>query len=527
MLTRDQIQHNANRHRFLKGNSRQTGVFLGPAFFRAIVLWFSLGAGCIFGGWPELGLTICSIGVMVFFVRWLVTRGHLAVGLLLTAFLLGYLFSWCVGFLGYCYVLPWLGFNADLLGRHFVVTATLVLLAVCGTCLGGWAALHLVRPLRNQIIFRAFPVQQLRPQLIVLGVVFLAYQILYFSILGFNTRWELGNSLTVGSDAYWVAGFRSPMLAFYALLGVNLKRPLWSVWNLGMGGIMLACSGLNSLSGGRESALEPFVACAIGALFSSIGWRSLAKLLVWALPVCVAIMLVLGMVRESSAFAGGSVADKLAAIVQVSSQGSSQSAADQDPYYLFFSRVFEPSAQVVIDEDTDTDMRLGWINFNRLSLLFVPQFLYPSKVPVQDSWERLVKFHGFAFSEYTSSPLTFLADSYERFGIPGVIGFHIAAGMILVLVGRLVLMVKWQLLGVLLLVCFAKGALRLYVTAVLEFVSVVFYGFLRDAVVITVLFAVGWYLQGGRPAKARSVQPIKAKSLGSRNAGSPEVLSKL
>lgn len=511
MMTQDQIHHNANRHQLLKGKSRQTGVFLGPAFIKAFALVLVLGVGCIAGGWPELGLTIGSIGVMTFFVRWLVTRGHFVVGLLLIAFLLGYLLSWCVGFIGYCYVLPWRGFSADILGEHFVLTAILVLLAVCGTCLGGWAALHLVRPVRNNLLFRGFPQEQLRPQLVVFGAIFLTYQVLYFSIIGFNARWDIGNILPVGSNFYWVAGFRSPMLAFYVLLGVSLKRPLLSNWNMVAGGITVACCGLYGLTGGRGAAFDPIVVCAVGALFSPVGWRALARLCVLAAPLFIAMTLVIGWVRASPAFASGSVTDKIIAIGQVLHEGSGGSSAYQDPYYLFFTRVFELSAQAVIDDDSDDNTRLGWINFNRLPFLFVPQFLYPAKIPVPDGWERLVKFHGYEDSTFTSSPLTLLADAYERFGVTGVIGFHFAAGMILVLVGRLVLVVRWQLVGVLLLVCFARAALSLYAAAVLDFINAIFYGFLRDTVVITCLFAVGWYMQRGQPtAKVRSVSPSSA-----------------
>jgi hypothetical protein len=501
MLTQAQIQHAANRRRLLKAKSGQAGGFFGFSFTKAVVLLLVLGAGCIVGGLPELGLSVCSIGVMALFVRWLVRRGHLAVGLLLVAFLLSYLLTWCVGFLGYVYVLPWRGFGADVLGQHFVVTAILVFLAVCGTCLGGWAALHLVSPVRNNLLFRGFPREQLRSHLLVFGAVFLTYQILWFRIYGLNARWDIGSVVTVGSNAYWVAGFRSPMVAFFALLGLSLKRPWRSVSNLWVGIILLPFVVLNLLGGGRGYVVEAVVLCAMGALFSSIGWRALARLCVLTLPILVASMLVIGWARDSSAFAGGSVTGKIAAISQVVREGSADTSAYEDPYYLFFSRLFEPSGQVVIDDDTDDNTRLGWINFDRLPFLFVPQFLHPAKLPLTDGNERLVNFHGYQYSTFTASPLTFLADAYERFGIPGVIGFHFAAGMILVLVGRLVLMARWQLLGVLLLVSFAEGATGLNGCSVLEFVSAVFYGFLRNTVVITCIFAVGHYLQGGRPAK--------------------------
>jgi hypothetical protein len=148
---------------------------------------------------------------------------------------------------------------------------------------------------------------------------------------------------------------------------------------------------------------------------------------------------------------------------------------------------------------------LGWLDFGRIPFVFVPQFVYPAKLPLSDGMERLVRFHGYQDNDYSGSPLTILADAYERFGATGVVGFHFAVGMILVLVGRLALSVRWQLLGVILLVCFAKAALRLYSASVLQFVSATCYGFLRDALVISSLFAIGWYGQQflGAPARLR------------------------
>ena len=516
-----------NRRRLLQGKSRQAGVSFGPALIKAVVLVFVLGAGCALGGLPELGLTTCSIGVMALFVGWLMKRGHLAVGLLVIAFLLGYLLCWCVGFLGCRYVLPWRGFSADIIGQHFVVTAILVLLAVCCTCLGGLAAVHMVRPARNSRLFLGFPREQLRPQLMVFGVIFIAYQILYFSIMGFNARWDFGNHLMLGSNAYWVSGFAIPLQMFYGLLGLGLKRPLRSASNYLVGGFLLASIGLFSLTGGRGSAFGPFLLFTAGALFSPLGLRALARLLMLAMPLFIALFILIGWVRESQAFAGGSVTDKFTAIGQVFRVGSSDISAYQDPYYLIFTRLFEPSAQIVIDDNTDSDIHWGWANFDRVMWVFVPQFAYPAKLPLTDTAERLISFHGIYFDDFTANPLTFLADAYERFGIIGVIGFHFAAGMILVLVGRLVLAAKLQLLGVLLLVDFWKATLLIYESSALEFINAVFYGFLRDTVVITIIFAVGWYMLGSRPAKIRPVSRATPKPLGPRTFNSQKALSKL
>jgi hypothetical protein len=455
------------------------------------LMLFVLGACSTAAGWPELGLSICSIGVMSLFVNWVVKRGHLIVNFLSIAFLVGYFLSWCVGFLGCRYVLPWRGLGSDLVGRHPVVTAILVLLAVSGTCLGGWTANHLVRPVRNYKLFRGFTVQQMQPQLLVLGTVFLIQQILIFKVMGLNGRWEIGNLNPVGSSAYWLGGIQPSMLSFYVLLGCSLKRSFWSPWNCWVGGIVLACAGLNILTGGRGMVLEIFVLSGIGALFSQIGWRALATLFVLGLPMFIIIIIVIGWSRSMGEFAGGTITDKISTIEKVITKGPEDNSDYGDPYYQLFSRLFEPSAQVVIDDVADNNTHLGWLNFDRLPFLFVPKFVYPSKVQVQDGWERLIKFHGYQDNDFSAAPLTLLADSYERFGITGVIGFHFAAGMLLVLVARLVLVVRWRLLGVIFLGCFTLDALGLYVASVLEFISAISYEFCRDALVITCIFVIG------------------------------------
>ncbi len=163
MLDRDKTNLNAKRHRLRGAESNSTAAFQGFSFIKPIVLIFVAAFGCIGGGWFELGLTIGSIGVIAIFIGWLIRSKTFVEGLLLTTFLIGYLVSWCIGFLGYRYVLPWRGFDEDILGEHFVLTAIIVLLAVGGTCLGGLVALRLGKARHDRLLFRGFPGQNLLP----------------------------------------------------------------------------------------------------------------------------------------------------------------------------------------------------------------------------------------------------------------------------------------------------------------------------------------------------------------------------
>ena len=224
-----------------------------------------------------------------------------------------------------------------------------------------------------------------------------------------------------------------------------------------------------------------------------------------------------------SSFADASAVSKISSIGKVMREGTANTTAYEDPYFLVFSRLFEGAGQVGIDDDIADGTHVGWLNFDRLPFIFVPQFLYPAKLPLADGWERLTKDHGYVYSNMTACPFTFLADSYERFGIPGVIGFHFAAGFILVCIGRLILAIRWRLLSLLILVNFAKAALLIYSASVLEFINAVFYSFLRDTLIIGIIFVIGWYLQGSRPAKVRSVSTSRQKSAGPRNFDSTGV----
>jgi hypothetical protein len=442
----------------------------------------------------ELGLTLVSLGVLLFFVRRLVERSWYLEGALLVAFLGGYFISWCIGFLGYRYVLAYRG-NEFILNMHTVVTAALVLVAVLASVAGGWAVLAGSR--REPIAF-GFEIDRRRVLGLLgwFGLIFAIYQAVSFAAVGFNARWVQGNVIAMGSVAFFLGGFRAAVLPFYTLLGLSLQNRLLTVWNGVVLIIVMGMVGVLGLAGGRELALEPIVLTFFGAVLSQLSWRKMAWLSILAVPVVVAVIIILGVVRTSSGFANGSIGGKVAAASSLVAKDPVMGDPSEDPMYSLFSRLFEPSGQTVIDHVAETGKRVCFLNVERLPFVLVPHFIYPQKASLNDGNQRMVSDYGYLDSEFTAVPMTQIADAYERFGFVGVALFHLMAGAILAYLGLWVCRPKSTLLVALLIGRFSYVALRLYAESNLGFFDVVIYSFLRDLLIIGALYFVGERLSG-------------------------------
>jgi hypothetical protein len=453
---------------------------------------FLLGAAGLSLGMWELGFSCLSAALVCSFLRWLALRGDLEAGLLLAGFLFGHMLSWGIGLIGCRYVLPWRGIPPEAFGSHTGFTALLAFIGTAGACLGGLAGIRLVRPAPRRLLTQGLATADAWPQLLVFGAASLAYWALTLKFMGLNARWTIGYNVPVDSPVYWICGSRTPLLAFYALLGASLKRPLSRPSNLPAGSILLVFTVLGVLTGGRQTALEPFMFCSVGALFSPLGAKTVIKLAPGiGAPLLVALTLLMGWARGLPAFAGGSAADKLLALSAVLRERPPSGSDERDPLFSVFARIFEPSGQSVIDTAAETGDRVGWLHFERLAFLYLPKFVCPDKLPLDDGWERLVESHGYESNDFSSFPITFLADAYERFGLPGVLACHVAAGALLVFLARLLLAIRSPQLCALVMSCAVASAVRLYPLSVLGFISVCLYGLARDAVVISTVFMLG------------------------------------
>jgi hypothetical protein len=251
-------------------------------------------------------------------------------------------------------------------------------------------------------------------------------------------------------------------------------------------------AGILGLTGGRTLALEPIVVTLAGAIFSELSWRKILGLGLVAVPLVAFLVIFLGMARGTDAFVnGGSIKDKVKATSSAVQHGTDFGDEYDDPMFNLFGRLYEPAGQTVIDHVTESGKRVYFLHAERLLYVLVPRFLYPQKAALNDGNERLVTDYGFIESEFTSAPMTLIADAYERFGDIGVAIFHLLAGVLLAYIGKWVCRIKSTLLVLILIGCFARSALLLYPESNLGFFNILVYSFLRDLLLIGGLYVFG------------------------------------
>ena len=445
------------------------------------------GAGAIAAGISELGFILLSFAVMAWFAFWVLRQRLYEVALLVVMFLGGCAISWGIGFLGYRYLVFDQAVALGLPTNHTETTAVLVLLSSCATVAGGFFTLRYFRrnarthpPSDHQgVILRVLPF---------FTVCYLVFQFISLQVNGLNARSDIGNYHQTGSASYLVAGLQMIAYPFYALLGLTLRPKVRSAWNLAVAIIIVAIIGLQSLTGGRTAAIEPLVVFLLGSTFSCVQRRQITLLIAAAAPLVLFLMIVLGLVRGTGGFDGGAVGDKVSAVNTVLMEGRNERDKYDDPSFVLFTRLFETSGQAVIDNVAETGSRVGFVNFERLLFVLVPRFAYPGKEPLNDGNERLAADYGYAISEYSSAPFPLLADSYERFGVLGVAFFHFFVGAFLGISGVLLCRVRERVLSLLLLICMGRTALLLYPIPVLGIIHLVFYGFLRDVLLVSLLY---------------------------------------
>lgn len=159
-------------------------------------------------------------------------------------------------------------------------------------------------------------------------------------------------------------------------------------------------------------------------------------------------------------------------------------------------RVLEPSGQVVIDKTYKRKTYDGFENFDRIITMPIPAFLIGGKKPNDDSNEVLVEKYGYSdLGKLSSIPIPFIADSYRRFGVLGVLFFSIIFGFVLNKISQMLLRSskEWVIVSFFLLSIYV---LKIYPLSVLGTISFFLYTLPKLIIVILVLYSI-------RPLKPR------------------------
>jgi hypothetical protein len=397
---------------------------------------------------------------------------------------------WCVGLQGYLYILslsPSLYVSET---SHTVLSAVLSLTAVVALILGCEFTHKVLNYSGRVVFFSGIKNSEILPYIIAFGILFVVYQIIFFATGGISSRWETGNRLPAGSVAYFLGGAKCLTFPFFAFLGCSLKSNLFSRWNILVYLIVLVIAFILGLTGGRTYALEPLALASVGALFSEIGPRKYLKLALIGAPLIPVIMVVVGQARGVADFSSSGLGQRALLMKEVATKGGSLGNEYDSSSYVIFSRIFEPSAQVVIDAVANSGRRVGFMNFERLQYLFVPKFIMPEKRNLSDGNERLVLDYGYYDSDFTANPLTLIADSYERGGVLFVSIYHLLLGAVLGALAWVVSRARFGLFQLALFVSLSRGLITLYSESVLGSFHVILYGAVRDFIILSVAFSV-------------------------------------
>ena len=403
------------------------------------------------------------------------------------AFSAGNFLCWGFGLLGCHY----LGLKV---GRHTHLSLGLLNVLLWGVTVGSLA----IRRDHSSRQDRSLPGDRtLKVAVVVSGAISVVYMVLSITS-GFLMLRLSGKVPEPNSSVYYLIALGVIQYPFFFYAGCR-SVPGFRFRNLAHLALLLISMVFSALSGGRESSLRMLLVFASGMSLSAVGTARTWRLLIALAPVFLVFMVATQFARGSFddralnlddrlRLLGGSFANVLAG----ESAGEDFSVRES-----FFLRVFEPTGQLVVDGVAEGRDLAGLENFERFWFVFLPKLVAPNKRPLDDGPEILSRDYDVLVNEYTSAPITFLADAYRRGGWLAVALAGVIAGAWLALLGDWIrrLSRSVAILGVVLL---SLNALRLYPVSVLGFASSTSYAFARDLLMVWAIAAISARLVAGR-----------------------------
>lgn len=367
------------------------------------------------------------------------------------------------------------------------LTAWLAAAMVWSAVAGGWITHKLVgREPGGQRIDRSSLARSWQATAVA-GTIFAIFAAVRWSTGYLNARWDLAAQGSFGAT-YIVDGINNSVYILFFLLGARLQRKLVTSSNLIAFAIAAAVALGNALTGGREYAGWVILLFVLGASASQLSRRSLVGVILTAAVLGAVMMAAVGQARTRSGFAFGSVSDRLEALGDAASGGEGSAAEDDSAFESVVSRVYEFSAQDVVDHSESFGAEAGFEHFDRLLYLFVPLYFAPNKELIDDGPEVLMRDYGYRLTAYTSVPITLVADAFRRGRWPWVIAVGLLAGVWLRLLARMTLRIVGHEFGLVTLALLTLLQFRGYTRSVIGYISLLSYDWLKQVAIM--LFVV-------------------------------------
>lgn len=442
---------------------------------------------CYFFSLFELALGLSALIIFIGQIYYLSRIGKIISGLLTIFFALGTVFCWVLGFLVCLYLLPRTGYA---IGTHTVLTMVLVNLSLLGGFLGTFLGCLALGNHDKESIQKPSEETVKKGLLVTVGIL-VVWMVLSYAGGILSWRTTIGTGFSVDSLPYFTSALASVQYLFFFFLGAYMKEPFWQRRNIIILIILLILGILFALPGGRETSLRIIFIFLAGVFFSDLKLKNFRLVAVFFTLLTVVLVFTIGYVRSYGDFTEKNIHERLDLVVEVIKKREPLYDNQYDnPLYSVFTRIAEPSGQIVIDNTSQDIQYAGFVNFDRLSYLYTPKFLDESKPSIDDGAERLYTTYNVPFSEYSSSPITLLADSFARWGYFGVFVVSLIISFILLLVGNVFFRLKNKLLGAILLIYFSSIALRFYALSVLGSINAIAYIFPRDFIIIVLVVLI-------------------------------------
>ncbi|MHC5765038.1 MAG: hypothetical protein ACYTXI_05300 [Nostoc sp.] len=431
----------------------------------------------------ELSLGIFATIPLIMMMYLSLLDGSLETRMLSISYSISQFICWVIGFLGCVYFLSPKGFD---IGKHTIVTMVLINLVIWGSLVGTSIAkpfkknpskcLNYNEKITSELTYKGFQIT---------GAIFVFFMVVNYLSGGFFARQQIGNAVETGSPLYFLTAFSTLQYLFFLFLGVRLSRPILNQSNIVSLIILIFSMLVASLTGGRGFSIRMLIYTILGSFYSNLKSKDIIKFIIISIPFVLFFTITIGNVRGNLDFSDSINLVTRAELIGKAATGNLEATGSDydDPLYSTFTRIAEPTGQIVIDHVAETGSYIGLRNFERITTLFIPKIISDKK-PMDDGGERLRDEYGVDITQFTNAPITSMADAFERGGYGAVFMFSLIMSFYLTKLSGYIGRLKNQLLRITLRISFAYTCSVLYAPSILGCISIITYNFIRDGLLI-------------------------------------------